>query len=300
MTADPIPNQDWQTATSELWTAAEALINSAIAEDLRGGDVTSRSIFPAGQSAQAVLQAKADGILAGLPIARRVFEKIDPSIRFVEQIQDGAALHPGSILASIEGPVRGLLAGERISLNFLQHLSGVATLAAAFVRAVAGTRAKILDTRKTLPGYRLLDKYAVRTGGGQNHRMGLFDMALIKDNHIAAAGSIPMAVRRVREANPGLPVEVEVTTLAQLGEALELGVDRIMLDNMDPAAMRQAVVLAAGRVPLEASGGVTLENVAEIAATGVDYISVGALTHSAPALDISLEMLGRPGEDGAG
>jgi nicotinate-nucleotide pyrophosphorylase (carboxylating) len=277
---------------SDVMQSAEALVRMAIAEDIRTGDVTSRSILPRGHRNRAIFLVKADGVIAGIPIAKLVYAHIEPLIKFVHKVDDGVPVKAGQILAQLEGPAIGLLAGERTALNFLQHLSGIATLTAAFVRAVAGTRAVILDTRKTLPGYRLLEKYAVRLGGGQNHRIGLYDMALIKDNHIAAAGSISMAVRRVRGMEPNVPVEVEVTNLDQLREALVLPVDRIMLDNMDVAAMREAVRLTAGRVGLEASGGVNLDTVAEVAATGVNFISIGELTHSAPALDISMEITG--------
>jgi nicotinate-nucleotide pyrophosphorylase (carboxylating) len=277
---------------SDVMQSAEALVRMAIAEDIRMGDVTSRSIVPPGQRHRAIMVAKADGVMAGIPIAKMVFAHIDPAIKFQHKVDDGAPVKAGKILVHLEGPAIGLLAGERTALNFLQHLSGIATLTAAFVHAVAGTGAVILDTRKTTPGFRLLEKYSVRMGGGQNHRIGLYDMGLIKDNHIAAAGSIALAVRRVRGMEPNIPVEVEVTNLDQLREALVLPVDRIMLDNMDVTTMREAVRLTAGRVGLEASGSVSLETVAEIAATGVNFISIGALTHSAPALDISMEITG--------
>jgi nicotinate-nucleotide pyrophosphorylase (carboxylating) len=276
---------------SEMMHTAEALARMAIAEDIRTGDVTSRSIFAPGHRCRAELFAKAEGVIVGIPIASMVFSRVDPSIQFKHMLDDGATVKAGDCLAQVEGPAIGLLSAERTALNFLQHLSGVATLTAAFVRAVAGTRTVILDTRKTLPGYRALDKYAVRLGGGQNHRMGLYDMALIKDNHIAAAGSIAMAVRRVRGTEPSVNVEVEVTDLDQLREALVLPVDRVMLDNMDLETMREAVRITAGRVGLEVSGGVNLQTVAAIAAIGVNYISIGALTHSAPAMDISMEIV---------
>jgi len=205
-------------------------------------------------------------------------------------VRDGDEVQDGDLIAEVSGPGRTLLAAERIALNFLQHLSGVATYTQTFVRAVAGSKATILDTRKTHPGYRLLEKYAVRMGGGQNHRRNLYEMILIKDNHIAAAGGIPVAVERARTAYPDLPIEVEVERMDQLEVALALDVDRIMLDNMDLAEMRQAIRLAAGRTPLEASGNVDLAYVTEVAATGVDYISIGALTHSAPAFDISMRI----------
>jgi nicotinate-nucleotide pyrophosphorylase (carboxylating) len=277
---------------SDMMQSADALVHMALAEDIRTGDVTSRSIFSADRHCQAEMIAKADGVVAGLPIASLAFSRVDAAIHFSAAVEDGAAVRPHQRLALVEGSTIGLLAGERTALNFLQRLSGIATLTAAYVRATAGTRAIILDTRKTLPGFRLLDKYAVRMGGGQNHRMGLYDMALVKDNHIAVAGTVSHAVRRVREKAPGIAVEVEVTNLDQLREALTLPVDRIMLDNMDLDTMREAVRITAGRVGLEVSGGVNLETVAAIAAIGVTYISVGALTHSAPALDISMDIIG--------
>jgi nicotinate-nucleotide pyrophosphorylase (carboxylating) len=276
---------------SDIMQTAEMLVRMAIAEDIRTGDVTSKSILSPTQRAQAELIAKADGVIVGIPIASMVFSRVDSSIQFKHAMDDGTSAHAGDCIAQVEGPAVSLLAAERSALNFLQHLSGVATLTAAYVRAVAGTRAVILDTRKTLPGYRVLEKYAVRMGGGQNHRMGLYDMALIKDNHIAVAGSIAMAVKRVHTADPNLMVEVEVTDLNELREALVMSVDRIMLDNMDLETMREAVRITAGRVGLEVSGGVNLQTVAAIAGIGVNYISIGALTHSAPALDISMEIV---------
>ena len=268
--------------------SAEPLIELAIAEDIGPGDATSEAVLPADLVLHGRISAKAPGVVAGLPVAEAVFSRVDGSLRFMPRVEDGDTVAPGDVVAEVEGPARGMLAAERIALNFLQRLSGIATLTRAFVDAVAGTQATILDTRKTHPGYRVLEKYAVRMGGGQNHRTGLYDMILIKDNHIEAAGSITAAVERARAAYPDLPVEVEVKNLDELHEALPLDVDRIMLDNMDLDQMRTAVQIAAGRVPLEASGNVNLERVAAIAATGVDYISVGALTHSAPALDLSM------------
>ncbi len=273
-----------------LLEAARPLIELALAEDIGPGDATSEAVLPADAVLQARIVAKAPGVIAGLPVAEAVFARVDPAIRFTPLRSDGDRVVPGDGVAEVVGPARGMLAAERTALNFLQHLSGIATLTRAFVDAVAGNRAVILDTRKTHPGWRALEKYAVRMGGGQNHRLGLYDMILIKDNHIEAAGSITAAVRRARAAHPHLPVEVEVKNLDELREALELPVDRIMLDNFDLDTMREAVRLTAGRVPLEASGGVTLERAAAVAATGVDFISVGALTHSAPALDLSMEV----------
>ena len=275
----------------ELIEAARPLIDLALAEDVGPGDVTTQATIPEGAAGEAVILAKAHGVLAGLPVAAEVFRRVDRGIRFEELAQDGEPVAPGDAVARLSGPLRGILTGERVALNFLSHLSGIATLTAEFVTAVAPYRAVILDTRKTTPGWRSLEKYAVRCGGGRNHRLGLYDMVLIKDNHIAACGSLGEAVRRVRAAGVKVPIEVEVKDLDELAEALSLEVDRILLDNMDLEELREAVRLAGGKVPLEASGGVTLENVAEVAACGVDFISVGAITHSAPALDLSLEII---------
>ncbi|HHE48080.1 MAG TPA: carboxylating nicotinate-nucleotide diphosphorylase [Candidatus Acetothermia bacterium] len=271
--------------------AAKPLIDLALAEDVGKGDVTTVATVPEGKEGRAVIIAKAYGIVCGLPIAAEAFRNVDAAIRLTHLASDGEPVAPGDVVAALSGPLRGILTAERTALNFLTHLSGIATLTARFVDVVAPYRAVILDTRKTTPGWRILEKYAVRCGGGRNHRMGLYDMVLIKDNHIAACGSLAEAVRRVRAAGISLPIEVEVRTLAELEEALSLGVDRILLDNMDIPTLREAVARAKGRVELEASGGVGLENAAEIAACGVDYISIGALTHSAPALDFSLEIL---------
>ncbi len=271
--------------------AAKPLIDLALAEDVGKGDVTTVATVPEGKEGRAVIIAKAYGIVCGLPIMAEVFRQVDEAIRLTHLASDGEPVAPGDVVAALSGPLRGILTAERTALNFLTHLSGIATLTARFVDVVAPYRAVILDTRKTTPGWRILEKYAVRCGGGRNHRMGLYDMVLIKDNHIAACGSLAEAVRRVRAAGISLPIEVEVRTLAELEEALSLGVDRILLDNMDIPTLRKAIARAKGKVELEASGGVGLENAAEIAACGVDYISIGALTHSAPALDFSLEIL---------
>ena len=271
--------------------AAKPLIDLALAEDVGKGDVTTVATVPEGKEGRAVIIAKAYGIVCGLPIAAEAFRNVDAAIQLTHLASDGEPVAPGDVVAALSGPLRGILTAERTALNFLTHLSGIATLTARFVDVVAPYRAVILDTRKTTPGWRILEKYAVRCGGGRNHRMGLYDMVLIKDNHIAASGSLTEAVRRVRAAGISLPIEVEVRTLAELEEALSLDVDRILLDNMDIPTLREAVARAKGKVELEASGGVGLENAAEIAACGVDYISIGALTHSAPALDFSLEIL---------
>jgi nicotinate-nucleotide pyrophosphorylase (carboxylating) len=270
----------------------DAIIDAALGEDMPEGDVTSGSIIPAEARSEAIFLAKEDGVLAGLAIARRVLEKIDPAVEFDEKIQDGASFRKFDILAAIEGPTMAILKGERTALNFLQHLSGVATATRRFVDAVAGTKAKILDTRKTTPGLRLLEKYAVKMGGGTNHRLSLSDMILIKDNHLRYVGSVAEAVRRARAAaKPGIRIEVEAVDIAQVRDALAAGADMIMLDNMTLETMREAVSLAESRVPLEASGNMSLDRVRAVAETGVDFISVGALTHSARAVDISLEFL---------
>lgn len=269
----------------------DALLARALAEDLGDGDVTTDNTIPTSAMLTGDFLGKEAGVLAGLAVAQRAFALLDPDTRLVAGIGDGDAVRPGDVVATVTGHGRAILSGERVALNFLQRMSGIATATRRYVEAVRGTRAVILDTRKTAPGLRALDKWAVRLGGGQNHRFGLFDMALIKDNHIAAVGSIAEAVRRVREGDPRRRlIEVEVTNLGQLREALGLAVDRILLDNMSPEEMRRAVEIAAGRIPLEASGGINLESVAAVAASGVDYISVGALTHSVKALDISLDL----------
>jgi nicotinate-nucleotide pyrophosphorylase (carboxylating) len=270
----------------------DAIIDAALREDMPDGDITSEAIIPADARSEAIFLAKEDGILAGLAIARRVFEKLDSVVEFTEKIMDGAAFRKSDILACVEGPTVALLKGERIALNFLQRLSGIATATRCFVDAIAGTKAKILDTRKTTPGLRLLEKYAVKLGGGTNHRLSLSDMVLIKDNHLRYVGSVAEAVRRARsKISPGVRIEVEAADLAQVRDALAAGADMIMLDNMTLEVMREAVALAAGRVPLEASGNMSLDRVRAVAETGIDFISVGALTHSARAVDISLDFL---------
>ncbi len=282
--------------TEPLLDAAGPLIELAIVEDIGPGDATSDATLPADLVLQGRIVAKEAGVLAGLPVAEAVFHRVEPALEFVAHAADGQEVVRGELVAVVSGPARGLLAAERTALNFLQRLSGIATLTRRFVDAVACTRATILDTRKTAPGYRVLDKYAVRMGGGMNHRMALYDMVLIKDNHVDAAGGILPAVERARTAHPELPVEIEVRTLEELRQALGASppLNRILLDNMSPDQMREAVALAAGRVPLEASGGITLERATGIAATGVDYLSVGALTHSVEALDLSMK-IAKPG-----
>jgi nicotinate-nucleotide pyrophosphorylase (carboxylating) len=262
------------------------IIDLALEED--GEDVTSTSIFGPDEPLRATFKAKANGVLAGAGIVKRVFERLDKTAVCVFLIEDGQRPAPGDTIGTVEGPAVVVLKGERVALNFLQRMSGIATRTAEYVRLTEGTRARILDTRKTAPGQRVLDKYAVKTGGGMNHRMGLWDMALIKDNHIDREGSIGGAVSKVRKAAPGVPIEVEARTLDDVRTLLELGVDRIMLDNFTLEGMKEAVELTAGRIPLEASGGISLTTVRDVALTGVDYISVGDITHSMTALDISL------------
>lgn len=268
----------------------QRIVRNALAEDVGTGDVTSVPIIPPTARLEGRFLVKARGVIAGLDVVGEVFAQVDPAIAYAPMVADGTPVLPGDVVARVAGCGPGILIAERTALNFMQRMSGIATLTRRYVDAVAGSRARILDTRKTAPGLRVLDKMAVTLGGGDNHRIGLYDMVLIKDNHIEAAGGIAAAVARVREQARGLAIEVEVESLAQLDEALALGVDRIMLDNMGPDTMREAVRRAAGRVELEASGGINLDTVAAVAATGVDLISVGALTHSVSALDVSLEI----------
>jgi nicotinate-nucleotide pyrophosphorylase (carboxylating) len=266
-------------------------IQRALDEDLGDGDVTTRCTISEEATLTGRFIAKADGIIAGLEVARLTFALIDERVQVEFFIHDGNPVTKGQVFGTVTGPTRALLSGERTALNFLQRMSGIATMTHHFVEAVKPHRAVILDTRKTAPGLRLLDKWAVKLGGGENHRIGLFDMVLIKNNHITAVGSITAAVNRVRDCDDRhRPIEVEVRTLDELREALALQPDRILLDNMNLDQMLAAVQIAVGRVPLEASGNVTLETVNAIAATGVDFISSGALTHSVKALDISLTL----------
>ena len=272
------------------------LIEQALQEDIGFGDVTSESVIPEEQLGRAVVQAKEKGIVSGVEIVSIIFQYADSQITTSLHATDGAMVAPGFVIAGIDGPVRGILLGERVALNFLQRMSGIATLTHKYVHAVAGTNARITDTRKTAPGLRMLDKKAVRDGGGVNHRYGLDEMVLIKDNHIAAAGNIAGAVAKcqnyLRLQNLKLKIEVETTSIAEVEEVLKcVGVDRIMLDNFDVETMARAVRLIDHSIEVEASGGVTLQSVRAIAETGVDFISVGALTHSPKALDISLELV---------
>jgi nicotinate-nucleotide pyrophosphorylase (carboxylating) len=266
-------------------------IHRALAEDVGSGDATTNSIVPENASMRGQIIAKQDGVVAGLDVAQAVYAAVDANVDFDARVEDGAHVSAGQALAFVSGSARGLLTAERTALNFLGRMSGIATLTHQFVEAVSGTKDVILDTRKTAPGLRMADKLAVLRGGGQNHRLGLYDMVLVKDNHIDFAGSITAAVQRARAGAPGLVIEVEARTLDDVREALALGIERILLDNMTPGTMTEAVRITAGRARLEASGNVTLETVRRIAETGVDYISIGALTHSAKVFDVSFDYL---------
>jgi nicotinate-nucleotide pyrophosphorylase (carboxylating) len=272
--------------------AVRAVVDRALDEDLgAAGDVTTAATVPSGLLGSADLVPRADGVVAGLPIAAWVFDVVSAGrVRVEFGTLDGARVTPGEVLATVRGPVADLLTAERTALNVLTHLSGIATLTRRWVDAVAGTGAVIRDTRKTLPGLRALEKYAVRAGGGSNHRLSLSDAALVKDNHVAAAGGVVPAFDAVRAAQPGLEIEIEVDTVTQAREVIDAGADLVLLDNMQPSEMKTVVEYAAGRAKLEASGGLTLDRAREVADTGVDYLSVGALTHSAPALDIGLDI----------
>ncbi|MGY1855093.1 carboxylating nicotinate-nucleotide diphosphorylase [Modestobacter sp. SYSU DS0290] len=290
------------TGLDPAWV--EELVERTLTEDLTGGaplprqpdvavgyDVTSAATVPGDRYGAADLVARADGVVAGLPLAARVFARLAPGVTLTASAADGDRVRRGDVLLTVRGPVRALLAAERSALNIASRASGIATATRAWVDAVAGTGATVLDTRKTTPGLRPLEKYAVRCGGGSNKRMGLYDVAMVKDNHVAAAGSVAAAVALVRERAPKVTVQVECDTVAQVGEALDAGADFLLLDNMTPDQLRQAVTLVGDRdVELEATGGLTLAVAAEVAATGVDYLSVGALTHSAPILDLALDL----------
>ncbi len=293
-----LPNslQDQKTFALLIFSLIEDLSVNMQEEDLENlylsGDITSISTIGKDKKLTGKITAKQEGVVAGLPVAKAIFRLVSPDIEFSPMVNDGSKVNVGEIIAEVEGPGRAILTAERPALNFLGRMSGTASLTQEFEDAVENTNAVILDTRKTAPGFRKLDKYAVRMGGGKNHRMGLFDMALIKDNHIDGAGSIEAAVNGVRKKfGDKFPIEVEVKDLEELQIALRLDVERIMLDNMDLNTMKEAVAITHGRTALEASGNVSLDRIREIAETGVDFISIGALTHSAPAFDLSMRLL---------
>ena len=269
----------------------DKIITLAIEEDVEKGDVTTNSLVPESTLAVAEMTAKADGVISGIYIARMVFERFDKNIRWLPSTTEGGRVKKGDSIVRIEGSYRALLTGERTALNILQRMSGIATATSNYVKELEGSATQLLDTRKTAPGMRILDKIAVRAGGGTNHRMGLYDLALIKDNHIKVAGGITEAVKEVRAYAPGIKVEVEVTTLEETKEAVTAGADIIMLDNMSNEMMEAAVKLIDGRAKTEASGNMTIGRLKGVAATGVDYISVGALTHSVTAQDINMNIV---------
>ncbi|TRY24692.1 carboxylating nicotinate-nucleotide diphosphorylase [Brevibacillus sp. LEMMJ03] len=276
-----------------MWSKRELQrkIEEWLQEDIGFGDVTTMSTIPEEAQGVGILYAKEAGVIAGLPVAQLVFKTVDPALSFTALVKEGARVEKGEQIAEVSGSVRSILSGERLALNLLQRLSGIATRTSQYAQAVAGTKARVVDTRKTTPGLRMLEKYAVRVGGGHNHRYALYDAVMIKDNHIKGAGGIAQAVAAARAAVPHtMTIEVETETLDQVQEALDAGADIIMLDNMPLDVMKQAVALIGGRAVVEASGGVTLETIRAIAETGVDVISVGALTHSVKALDISLDL----------
>lgn len=272
--------------------SAEVLFELAYAEDIGDGDITTNNLVPPDSHKTAILVAKEEGAIAGLPIAEMVFKKFDKNIEWKVVLPDGSKVKQGDVIVEFKGNYRALLTGERKALNFLQRLSGIATYANKCMKEIEGHNVEILDTRKTLPGYRYLDKYAVRMGGASNHRFGLYDMVMIKDNHIQVAGSIKQAVQAIRSKIPkSIKIEVETTNLEQVQEALQADVDIIMLDNMSSKLMKEAVDLINGRAKIEASGNMTLKRIRKVAATGVNYISIGALTHSVKALDITMRII---------
>jgi nicotinate-nucleotide pyrophosphorylase (carboxylating) len=274
------------------WSQVELIIDNALQEDIGSGDMTTELLFPGDTKCKAIIIAKEDGVAAGIPVAERVFRKLDENILWNQKKREGETLKPGDILAEIEASPRIILTGERLALNFLQRLSGIASLTSRFVKAVEGLSVKIVDTRKTAPGLRILDKYGVSVGGGYNHRFGLHDGILIKDNHIRITGGITQAVKLIRKRiKAESKIEVETSTLAEVMEAISAGADVIMLDNMPTEVMRQAVEIINRKALTEASGGINLENVRNVAETGVDFVSIGALTHSPRALNIGLYML---------
>ena len=271
-------------------TRKKDIIELALAEDIDKGDLTVKWFTTEGAQASARIVARQSGVLAGVQVAAEVFKRVDDSLHVEERKSDGFAFSKGDVVLSVEGSAASILTAERTALNFIQRLSGIATITRTYVEAVRGTKAVILDTRKTTPGMRLLEKYAVRMGGGTNHRMSLSDAALIKDNHIAAAGGVVAAFSQVRAKFPNAPIEIEVDTLEQLKEVLPLKPDLVLLDNMSPEQCAEAVAITAGNCKLEASGGISLENAKSYALSGVDYLAIGALTHSAPVLDIGLDL----------
>lgn len=274
------------------WDKVDSIIQNALNEDIGSGDITTDTIFPSDAKCEAQIIAKENGIIAGIPIAERVFQKLYQDTVSTSKVEDGDRVKPKQEILRIKSTVRAVLSGERLALNLLQRMSGIATVTSQYVDAVKGSQTKILDTRKTAPGLRILDKYAVLAGGAQNHRFGLYDLVLIKDNHIDFAGSISNAVESVRSKYQNkYKIEVETSTIDEVKEALCSGADIIMLDNMSISMMKEAVGIINGKALTEASGGITLSTITNIAETGVDYISVGALTHSSPALDISLYMV---------
>jgi nicotinate-nucleotide pyrophosphorylase (carboxylating) len=278
------------TALTDLGFDIDDFVRRVLAEDMgQGGDVTSAATIPAEVRFTAVMQCREPMVLAGIELAQAFFQALDPEVRLDVSASDGQAVATGATLMRIEGNARAMLTAERSALNTLQHLSGIATLTRRYVDAIAGTGAVLLDTRKTVPGLRLAEKYAARMGGARNHRLRLDDGVLIKDNHVAACGGVAGAVRAAKAAETGLQVQVEVDRIDQIEPALVAGADRLLLDNMPPPILREAVALVAGRVPLEASGGVNLETIRSIAETGVNFISVGRITQSAPAVDIGLD-----------
>ena len=285
-----LPNINIQTPhTMDKENLIETLIDLAIEEDISSGDISTDAIVPVKSRAAALMTAKADGVISGLGIIKRVYERFEENFEWHPFVSDGQRVVKGDRILEIKASYRTLLYGERLSLNILQRMSGIATATAEYMAELAGTKTVILDTRKTAPGMRILDKMAVRDGGGHNHRIGLFDMVMLKDNHIKIAGGIPQAVAAVRKNLPlSVKLEVETTCLDEVRQALEAGADIIMFDNMDNAAMAEAVKMVAGRAKTEASGNMSIQRLKEVAATGVDYISVGALTHSVKALDISM------------
>ena len=262
-------------------------INQSLEEDIGSGDITTDAIVSSDRKAVAEWISKEDGVVCGLDIAQTVFQKLDPNIKWVSYMNDGDQIHSGERIVSFSGNCRAILTAERTALNFVQRMSGIATQTRLAVQLLSGYKTQIMDTRKTVPGLRILDKYAVQTGGGKNHRMGLYDMAMVKDNHIVAAGGITEAVQMIRKRSPDVKIEVETTTLEQVAEALNAGVNFIMLDNMEMEKMKSAVHLASGKALTEASGNLNIKNLQNVAETGVDYISSGALTHSINAFDIS-------------